>query len=861
MSASHGGGHHGHQQPHHVIKEITNNANNANNDHGQHGHHQQQQQQQQSQQQQHHNTKFVLNNKFQVPYNQHWAYANTSSNNESNSIDKLPLSLPNIPSLIGGQHHAIHMQGGSSSGTSGFIQFSQFQPESATSKQHILAGWEDGASGGHHSSAPSSPESSSNSSATNTNNSSNQYQIQHGGYAQPQSQPQQQHQQQPSHYSTPNSSPNTYAGVATASSQGYSTSTSNATAFGHALSDDNERESKRKTSFKSVPTSGGSGGNEPVQQQQQQFAINYQHVYQQPQQQQQQQQQQQHQLHHEASQPSKKIKQTTTSAAAADLSTSFFNTPPPTMFETDRVSSLNSFSTLRALTHGESAPAPSLSMSLPASPIHHHHHHLHGVSPIMRPLSPDSGSSLLALQHHQPVHQQHQHQQQHLPQQPPALAMYHHHHNTAQSNSGGHMSHTHYSAPSSPNHHPISLPLLLTASQSLPGTPTRSASMADLSTSSSMLVSPIHHTHHTVCSCLAAKHVKPNGAEPGSKPGSPGSSNNTVECEEFNVPLEYFEEWMETEGKLSGVTYIKSGGKVIGAHADRKTLNLKSEYEKPRNGVGIRKTKRELLWTQKYVCSRAGAPKKKPSAAAAAAALASSDEEGKDSTSTSSPVSTASTPRKKSVSKKCGCQSRIVISVYADDKSLAVVRKIADHSSHMTPQQLELIKLNQHRHFCLVHQGSLLPHHHHHLSQPSSSSSSSSHHINVVHNIINHSNTNNNHHNVNNNNNNNNIHTSSDNIHYFQTSYQQHQQQQQQQHMVESFHSPPLMAQQHQHQHAQHQHQQQQQSPVTFTTNPPNFGHHQHQHQQQQHHTMVKKEQLSISDPIHYPPRFNLNSN
>ncbi|GAM26336.1 hypothetical protein SAMD00019534_095110 [Acytostelium subglobosum LB1] len=222
------------------------------------------------------------------------------------------------------------------------------------------------------------------------------------------------------------------------------------------------------------------------------------------------------------------------------------------------------------------------------------------------------------------------------------------------------------SAPSSPNYHgvqhPISLPLLLTASASLPATPTLSSSQYDIPSS-------------PMCNCQAGLHR--NVSRPVETTRVPDQS---LECEEFNVPLDHFEDWIDAEGKMVGVSYIKSGGKVIGAHADRKTLNLKAEYERPRNG--LRRTKRELLWTQKYVCSRAGFPKRRP------------DSDDKDSLN-----------RKKVVSKKCGCQSRIVVSVYADDKMLAVVRKIADHSAHMSPQQMGEFQMiaNQQRHYCTVH--------------------------------------------------------------------------------------------------------------------------------------------------------------
>eukprot|EP01133_Synstelium_polycarpum_P010918 gene10918-12723_t len=249
------------------------------------------------------------------------------------------------------------------------------------------------------------------------------------------------------------------------------------------------------------------------------------------------------------------------------------------------------------------------------------------------------------------------------------------------------------SAPSSPdqsNHHHSSISALLlsaSAPNSLPSTPVLSSSQY-MNNQHSLSHSADHGAANgaAVCSCHASKHIKPSPLydnKPTSPLPAPSSPNgqSALECEEFNVPLEFFDEWMETEGKISGVTYIKSGGKVIGAHADRKTLNLKAEYERPRNG--LRKTKRELLWTQKYVCSRAGLPKKKASS--------DSDDQSKENS------------RKKLVSKKCGCQSRIVISVYADDRSLAVVRKIADHSAHMTPQQLDAIKHSYQKHFCLVH--------------------------------------------------------------------------------------------------------------------------------------------------------------
>ncbi|KAF2077838.1 hypothetical protein CYY_000883 [Polysphondylium violaceum] len=181
---------------------------------------------------------------------------------------------------------------------------------------------------------------------------------------------------------------------------------------------------------------------------------------------------------------------------------------------------------------------------------------------------------------------------------------------------------------------------------------------------------------------------------------SDNSNKPAVDCDQFSVPLNLFDEWLEAEGYINGVTYIKSGGKVIGAHADRKTLNLKQEYsEKPKSN-GSRKTKRELLWTQKYVCARAGLPSRRSDDE--------SEEKQKQQQTVDGNTSPVTTPRrKKASSKKCGCQCRIVISVYADDKTYAVVRKIADHSAHMSDEQVVNPKNQQqqlHKRFCLVHQ-------------------------------------------------------------------------------------------------------------------------------------------------------------
>ncbi|KYQ88337.1 hypothetical protein DLAC_11035 [Tieghemostelium lacteum] len=142
--------------------------------------------------------------------------------------------------------------------------------------------------------------------------------------------------------------------------------------------------------------------------------------------------------------------------------------------------------------------------------------------------------------------------------------------------------------------------------------------------------------------------------------------------EQFTLPLDLLEDWMEAEGNLFKIGYVKSGGKVVGAHADRKTLTLKSNSK-----VNTRKkNKRILLWTQKYVCSRAGVPKSKKSDSPAAINL-----------------------KKKAANKRCNCQSKIVVSVYADDLDNIVVKRLSDHSAHMTEEEMNEIKPKQHLNF------------------------------------------------------------------------------------------------------------------------------------------------------------------
>ncbi|EFA83274.1 hypothetical protein PPL_04064 [Heterostelium album PN500] len=607
------------------------------------------------------------------PY-QYW------NDNSSLPVDKLNeprqhILLPNFPSLL---NQNINLNNSSYAAQHNWSA-SQFQAPQ-TQDIHLSMNknqfWE--GVNNNHSSVPSSPDhcssnsntnnihhnngpSSSSSSNVNNNNHNNhayshhQQQTTAAQQQQQQQQHQQQHhhqhhqqqQQQPalqSHYTTPNSSPvlspNSYLQHQHQHQHQQQQQQQQQAPPSYCIlssHEDYERDIKRKTPLKSIP--------------QQSSVYDFSHLtvaaY----------------LHQQQMEMlSKKQKSSINHNETSSLPTT------PHSFELERSSSLSSFNFAP-----RSSESVASSSSAPATPHHHSSNSNsahHTPSSSIRSISPEMSSYI------------HQQQQQHN----------HQHQQSYNNNNNNHHNHPHhFSAPSSPSHHPISLPLLLTASASLPATPTASSTPSfdhtalsfstNAALNSSMQSTP--QSSAPVCSCLASKHVKPSSPSDAKTLPLSGQTPATLECEEFNVPLEYFDEWMETEGKISGVTYIKSGGKVIGAHADRKTLNLKAEYEKPRNGV--RKTKRELLWTQKYVCSRAGLPKKK------------SEEDG------ASPTKETPNSRKKSVSKKCGCQSRIVISVYADDKSLAVVRKIADHSAHMTPQQLEELKQNYQRHFCLIH--------------------------------------------------------------------------------------------------------------------------------------------------------------
>lgn len=101
------------------------------------------------------------------------------------------------------------------------------------------------------------------------------------------------------------------------------------------------------------------------------------------------------------------------------------------------------------------------------------------------------------------------------------------------------------------------------------------------------------------------------------------------------------------------------------------TDSLQPKFKnKIKNGAGG--TKRELLWTQKYVCSFTGQKRQKTGNGASPGGPEADDnfEDG-----------SVGQKRKRGKAKWL-CDSRVIVSVYADKRDEAVVREYHDHSSH-----------------------------------------------------------------------------------------------------------------------------------------------------------------------------------
>jgi hypothetical protein len=171
-----------------------------------------------------------------------------------------------------------------------------------------------------------------------------------------------------------------------------------------------------------------------------------------------------------------------------------------------------------------------------------------------------------------------------------------------------------------------------------------------------------------------------------------GSINrNASSAEDKIIPEAEVPKYIKELGKKYGYNFVKAGGKVMGAHADRKSLDLKVRWylcnlirkcwldslqpkfkNKTKNGTGG--TKRELLWTQKYVCSYTGQKRQKTGNGSTPAGF----EPGSDDNFEDGSVG----QKRKRGKAKWLCESRVIVSVYADKRDEAVVREYHDHSSH-----------------------------------------------------------------------------------------------------------------------------------------------------------------------------------